>query len=81
MMATMGPMMTGGMRRLIQLTPEAFTMRAKTTYTRPAKAAPRIRPRNPRLMETPPAKAANMEPRNAKELPRNTGLRNLVKSW
>ena len=32
-------------------------------------------------METPPAKAANMDPRNAKELPRNTGLRNLVKSW
>ena len=31
-------------------------------------------------METPPAKAANIEPMNAKDEPRNTGLLNFVKS-
>lgn len=32
-------------------------------------------------METPPANAAHIELMKANELPRNTGLRNLVNSW
>ena len=38
-------------------------------------------PRNPSCIETPPANAAVIEPINANDEPRNTGLRNLVKSW
>ena len=39
-----------------------------------------MRPKEPSDMETPPANAAHIGPINAKELPRNTGLRNFVNS-
>ncbi len=45
---------------------------------RPAITAPMMRPRNPRLADTPPANAANIEGRKANEDPRKTGLLNLV---
>ena len=79
-MATVGPMTTAGMILFIHFTPAILTATAITTYTRPAKTAPIIRPRKPSCIDTPPAKAENMEPINAKEEPRKTGLRNFVNS-
>ena len=79
-MATVGPITTAGISLLIQFTPTFFTIKAMTTYTSPAKAAPRISPRYPTDIETPPANAASIEPMNAKEEPKNTGLLNFVKS-
>ena len=78
MIATVGPITTGGISLSIHATPANFTMIAMITYTRPAKTAPRTKPRKPSCMETPPAKAESMEPMKANEEPRNTGLRNLV---
>ena len=43
--ATVGPITTAGINLFIQLTPEIFTIIAITTYTRPAKIAPIMRPR------------------------------------
>ena len=44
MMATVGPMITGGIRRLIHSTPHTFTIIAMITYTRPAIRAPMMSP-------------------------------------
>ena len=55
-------------------------MIAITTYTIPANAAPIMRPIKPIFAEAAPANAANIEPMKAKDEPRKTGLRNLVKS-
>ena len=78
MIATVGPITTAGMSLLIQSTPANLTIIARTTYTSPANAAPRISPKYPSDIETPPAKAANIDPMKANEDPRNTGLLNLV---
>ena len=80
MSATVGPMTAAGMTLSIHFTPANFTTMAMTTYTSPAKIAPIMRPKLPRAMEMPPAKAADIEPIKANELPKNTGLLNLVKS-
>ena len=74
MMATVGPITTAGISLLIQSTPANLTMIARTTYTSPANAAPRISPKYPSDIDTPPANAANIEPKNANEEPKNTGL-------
>ena len=79
MIATVGPITTAGISLLIHSTPTSLTIRAITTYTSPAKTAPRISPTYPRLIETPPAKAAAIEPKNANDEPRNTGLFLFVK--
>ena len=79
MIATVGPMTTAGISLLSHSTPANLITIAMMTYTSPA-IAPRISPRYPSCMDMPPAKAALIDPRNANELPRNTGLRNLVKS-
>ena len=80
MIATVGPITTAGISLFNQFVPANLTIIAITTYTRPANAAPMIRPRYPTDMDTPPANAAAIEPRNAKDEPRNTGLLNFVKS-
>ena len=81
--ATVGPIITGGMRRLIQSTPQNFTIIAMITYTRPAIRAPMMSPQYPACSLKPsvaaPAKALNIEPMNANELPRKTGLELFVK--
>ena len=41
---TVGPITTAGISLFTQPTPTSFTAIAITTYTRPANAAPRIRP-------------------------------------
>lgn len=79
MSATVGPMTAAGMTLSIHLTPTSLTTTAMMTYTSPANTAPISKPRYPIAMETPPANAAHIEPINANELPRNTGLRNFVK--
>ena len=76
--ATVGPMMTGGIRRSIHFTPQNFTTSAITIYTIPAIRAPIISPQYPAACARPsvsaPANALNIEPINANELPKNTGL-------
>ena len=81
MSATVGPMTAAGMILSIHFTPANLTAMAMTTYTSPANTAPMISPNAPSDMETPPANAAHIELMKANELPRNTGLRNLVNSW
>ena len=44
MIATVGPMITGGISLLIYSTPQNFTIIAMITYTRPAMRAPMMRP-------------------------------------
>ena len=78
--ATVGPMTAAGITLSIHLTPTSFTTTAMMTYTNPANTAPINRPRYPIAIDTPPANAAHIEPINANELPRNTGLRNFVNS-
>ena len=80
MMETVGPITAAGISLFIHLTPVNLTMIAITTYTIPANAAPIMRPIKPIFAEAAPANAANIEPMKAKDEPRKTGLRNLVKS-
>ena len=77
--ATVGPITTAGMSLLSQPTPTNFTTIAITTFTSPARNAPTISPSMPCCIETPPAKAAAIEPKKAKDEPRNTGLFLFVK--
>ena len=74
MIATVGPITTGGMMRFTQSTPIRSINNAMTTYTSPAKAAPIISPTYPTAILEAPANAADIEPINAKEEPKNTGL-------
>ena len=78
MIATVGPITTAGMSLSIQFTPTSFTIIAMRTYTKPANTAPMMSPRYPAEAETPPAKAAAIEPKNANDEPKNTGLLNFV---
>ena len=78
--ATVGPITTAGMSLSIQSTPTILTISAIMTYTSPAKTAPRISPKYPTATEDAPANAAAIEPRNANEEPKNTGLFFLVKN-
>ena len=72
--ATVGPMTTGGMIRFTQSTPIRSINSAITTYTSPANAAPIMSPTYPAATVVAPANAADIEPINAKEEPKNTGL-------
>ena len=80
MIATVGPMITGGMSLLSQLTPALFTTRAMITYTSPANSAPRMIPAKPAATEIAPANAVDIEPKKANDEPRKTGLFFAVKS-
>ena len=80
MMATVGPITTGGIILFIHPTPATFTITAITKYTSPANAAPKMMPRYPSEAVDAPAKAAAILPKKAKLLPKNTGLLNFVKS-
>ena len=73
MIATVGPMMTGGMSLDTHLLPANLIIIAKTTYTSPASTAPRMIPQYPN------ANAVESELKNAKELDMMTGLLNFVK--
>ena len=66
---------------LIQPVPTCFTIKAITTYTRPAMTAPIIRPAKPADTDAAPAKAVSMEPIKAKDEPRKAGTFNLVRTW
>ena len=61
----LGPITTAGMSLLSQPTPTNLTTIAITTYTSPARNAPTISPSIPSCIETPPAKAAAIEPKKA----------------
>ena len=76
--ATVGPITAAGITLSIQEVPAYLTIRAIATYTRPAKIAPIIIPIYPTEADTAPPKAAHIEPINAKDEPKNTGLLNLV---
>ena len=71
--ATVGPITAAGITLFTQLTPASLTMIAIITYTRPAKIAPIISPKNPRDIDTPPANAAIIEFINANDEPKKTG--------
>lgn len=74
MIATVGPITTAGISLLSQLIPANLTAIPRTTYTRPASAAPMINPSQPSDTDTPPANAASMDLIKAKEEPTKTGL-------
>ena len=81
MIVTVGPITTAGISLSIHFVPTALTINEIITYTRPAKIAPMIKPKKPTDIDTPPANAASIDPMNANEDPRNTGLLNLVNNW
>ena len=78
MIATVGPITTAGMILSIHPVPANLTITAINTYTKPANTLPIIIPNTPREADTAPANAAVIEPKKANELPKNTGLLNLV---
>ena len=80
MIATVGPITTGGINLSIHSTPTLRIMKEITTYTRPAHNAPINNPAKPACTDTAPANAADMLPMNAKEEPKNTGLFFFVKA-
>lgn len=76
-----GPVTTGGKKRITFLIPNIFIKPANTRYTRPAANTPAHAYGSISLFEEPSASlgaTAAYPPKNAKDEPRNAGTLNLV---